>query len=73
MPIHMGNGVVAGPALDNRAGLAALTLALQSLDRSGHTWDLVAAGLVQEEIGSLGARTSTHAAPPTLAIVIDTT
>ena len=73
MPIHMGDGVVAGPALDNRAGLAALTLALQSLDRSGHTWDLVAAGLVQKEIGSLGARTSTHAARPTLAIVIDTT
>ena len=73
MPIHMGDGLVAGPALDNRAGLAALTLGLQLLARSGHAWDVVAAGLVQAEIGSLGARTSAHALPPTVALVIDTT
>lgn len=73
MPIHMGDGVVAGPALDNRAGLAALTMALQSLHRSGHAWEVLAAGLVSEEIGSLGARTSAHKDPPTLALVIDTT
>src|SRR4030042_1438652 len=58
MPIHMGDGVAAGPARDHRAGLAALTLALQSLHRSGHSWDVVAAGLVQEETSFLGARPS---------------
>jgi putative aminopeptidase FrvX len=73
MGILLGDGVVAGPALDNRAGLAALTLGLHSLSRAGHAWDVVLAGLVQEETGGLGARTITHAAPPTIALVIDTT
>jgi endoglucanase len=73
MPIHMGNGLVAGPGLDNRAGLAALTLALQSLNRTGHIWDVIVAGMVQEETNFLGARTSAHSDPPTVALVIDTT
>jgi endoglucanase len=73
MPIHLGSGLVAGPSLDNRVGLAALTMALQSLARSGHAWDVVAVGSVQEEMDALGARTSAHAAAPTVALVIDTT
>jgi endoglucanase len=73
MPIHLGDGLVVGPTLDNRVGLAALTIALQSLARSGHAWDVVGVGSVQEELGALGARTSAHAAAPTVALVIDTT
>ena len=53
MPIHLGNGLVSGPALDNRVGLVALTIALQSLARSGHVWDVVGVGSVQEELGAL--------------------
>jgi endoglucanase len=73
MPIHLGDGLVSGPALDNRVGLAALTIALHSLARSGHAWDVVAAGVVQEEMNALGARTSAHRTAPTVALVIDTT
>jgi putative aminopeptidase FrvX len=73
MPIRLGNGLVSGPSLDNRVGLAALSMALQSLARSAHAWDVVAVGTVQEELAALGARTSARAAPPTLALVIDTT
>ena len=73
MPIHLGNGLVSGPTLDNRVGLAALTIALQSLAHSGHAWDVVSVGSVQEELGALGARTSGHAAAPTVALVVDTT
>lgn len=73
MPIHLGDGRVSGPALDNRVGLAALTIALQSLARSSHAWDVVAAGSVQEETGALGVRTSAHAVAPAVALVIDTT
>lgn len=73
MGVQLGDGVVAGPALDNRAGLAALTLALHALYRAGHAWDVVLAGLVQEELDGLGARTVTHAAPPAIALVVDST
>jgi tetrahedral aminopeptidase len=73
MPIHLGEGLLCGPALDNRAGLAALTMALQGLARTGHEWDVVAVGTVQEEMSGLGARTSAHALKPAIALVIDTT
>jgi endoglucanase len=73
MPLHLGDGLVSGPALDNRVGLAALTIALQSLARSGHAWDVVAAGVVQEEMDAQGACTSAHRTAPTAALVIDTT
>jgi putative aminopeptidase FrvX len=73
MPIHLGNGLVSGPTLDNRVGLAALTIALQSLAHSGHAWDVVSVGSVQEELEALGARTSGHAVAPAVALVIDTT
>ncbi len=73
MPIHLGNGLLSGPSLDNRAGLAALTIALQSLAHTGHAWDVIGVGTVQEELKGLGARTSAHAAMPTMALIIDTT
>jgi endoglucanase len=73
MPIHLGDGLLSGPALDNRAGLAALTIALQSLKQAGHAWEVIVVGTVQEEMAGLGASTSARAAGPTLALVIDTT
>lgn len=73
MPMHLGEGLIGGPALDNRAGLAALTMALGALARAGHDWDLIAAGTVQEETSHLGARTSAHTLKPAIALVIDAT
>lgn len=73
MGIQMGEGLVVGPSLDNRAGLAAITLAAKELADTGHGWDVILAGLTQEEIGGLGARTLSHAAPAAVAVIVDTT
>lgn len=73
MGTALGPGLIAGPALDNRAGLAAITLALKELAGSAHEWDVVLGGLVQEETGGLGARTAAHGSPPAIALIVDTT
>jgi len=73
MGTQLGPGLIAGPAIDNRAGLAAITLALKELTGGTHEWDVVLGGLVQEETGGLGGRTAAHATAPTLAVIVDTT
>jgi tetrahedral aminopeptidase len=73
MGLQLGTGLIVGPALDNRAGLAAITLAFRELAGSTVEWDVILGGLVQEETGGLGARTAAHTAPPTLALIVDTT
>jgi endoglucanase len=73
MGLQLGTGLIAGPALDNRVGLAAITLAFKELAGSALEWDVILGGLVQEETGGLGARTAAHATPPTIALIVDTT
>jgi endoglucanase len=67
------NERAAGKAMDNRASVAAVTLALQILKRHRHTWDLYAVATVQEEVGIKGAMTSAYDLAPDLAIALDVT
>ncbi len=67
------NGQLAGKALDNRASVAAVTLALESLQEREHYWDVLAVATVQEETGLLGAYVSGFAERPAAAIAVDVT
>jgi endoglucanase len=67
------NGRVSGKALDNRASVAALTVALDYLQTRQHTWDVLTVATVQEETRLLGAFTSGYAEKPDLAVAVDVT
>lgn len=67
------NDRVSGKALDNRASIAAVTVALDQLQRREHSWDVIAVATVQEETRLLGAFTSAYAEQPDLAVAIDVT
>lgn len=64
---------VAGKALDNRASVAAVTLALEELTHVEHAWDVIAVATVQEEVGLYGALTSAYGVAPDLAVALDVT
>lgn len=67
------NHCVAGKAMDDRACVAAVTLALEQLGRVKHTWDVFAVATAQEETGLKGAITSAYGVAPDLAIALDVT
>ena len=67
------NKRVAGKALDNRASVVAMTIALERLQQHLHSWDVIAVATIQEEIGLVGATTSAYGIAPDLAIAIDVT
>ncbi len=67
------NGRAAGKAMDNRACVAALTLALEALHHRDHAWDFYAVATVQEEVGVRGAITSAYGVAPDLAVALDVT
>lgn len=71
--VTMNNGLVSGKAMDNRASVAALTALLHELQGRSHTWDVLVAATVQEEVTLGGGRTIAWRTEPDLAIVIDTT
>jgi tetrahedral aminopeptidase len=73
-PLHqLKHKQAAGKAMDNRASLAALTLALEALRHRSHAWDFYAVATVQEELGVKGAITSAYGVNPDLAIALDVT
>lgn len=72
-PVELEGGRLAGPALDDRAGVAALTVFLEELSKKPHRWDVIAAATVQEEETLGGAATSAFALHPELAIAVDVT
>lgn len=72
-PLVLGESWVSGHSLDNRASVAAVTLALEALSGREHTWDVWAAATVQEEVTMVGAATSAYGLRPALAIAIDVT
>lgn len=72
-PIEMGENILAGHSLDNRASVAALTHALTLLQGRTHTWDVWAVATVQEEETLGGAQTSAFALRPDIAIAVDVT
>lgn len=67
------NDRVTSKALDNRASVAAVTIALEYLQDRRHDWDVIAVATVQEETRLLGAFTSAFAQRPDVAIAIDVT
>ena len=67
------NRRVSGKAMDDRACVAAITLALERLSRIEHTWDIIAVATVQEETGLKGAITAAYGIAPDLAIALDVT
>ncbi len=62
---------VTGKSLDNRASVAAVTMALEYLNGRSHSWDVVAVATAQEETRLLGAYTSAYSQRPDAAIAID--
>lgn len=72
-PFMLGDHLVGGSGLDNRASLTALTLCLKIIQKSRLHWDLWAVATVQEEISGAGAVTSAFEIEPTLAVAIDVT
>ncbi len=67
------NNRVAGKALDDRCAIAALVETLKRLTTMKHAWDVFIVANSQEEVGSLGAETSTFQIAPDMAIALDTT
>ena len=67
------NRRVAGKAMDDRACVAVVTLALEQLANVRHEWDVVAVATSQEETGLKGATTSAFGVAPDLAIALDVT
>jgi len=65
------NRRVAGKAMDDRACVAVITLALEQLARMQHAWDVFAVATVQEETGLKGATTAAYGVAPDLAVALD--
>lgn len=72
-PMELGEGILSGHSLDNRASVAALTLVLDALRTKDHAWDVWCAATTQEEVSYAGGVTSTFDLQPDLAIVLDVT
>jgi endoglucanase len=71
--VELKNRRVAGKAMDDRACVAAVTLALERLSAVEHAWDVVAVATTQEETGLKGAITSAYGIAPDLAVALDVT
>lgn len=67
------NRRLAGKAMDDRACVASLTLALEQLSGMRHAWDVFAVATVQEEIGVKGAITASYGIAPDVGIALDVT
>lgn len=67
------SGCYTAPALDDRAGCAAVLLALSQLAGQQRSYDLLFLASTQEEVGGRGAKTGGFAEAPDAIIVVDTT
>ncbi len=72
-PLRMGEEIIAGHSLDNRASVAALTHCLALLQGRSHAWDVWAVATVQEEETLGGALTSAFDLRPDIALAVDVT
>jgi tetrahedral aminopeptidase len=68
---RLAGGYVSSKSLDDRAGLAAVVMAMEELGRRRHSWDVYAVATVQEEHSFAGAITGAYHLAPTIAIAID--
>lgn len=67
------NGLVHGPAMDNRTGVWIVVEALRRAVQKGLSCSLHAVSTVQEEIGKRGAVTSAFGVDPHVGIAVDVT
>ena len=58
-------------AFDDRSGLAVMIHAMRELENMPHPNTVFAAGTVQEEVGTRGARTAAFHVSPDLAVVVE--
>jgi len=72
-PTELTGDVLAGHSLDNRASVAALTVCLEELRHTSHTWDVYAVATVQEEETLMGGFTSPYEIGPQIAVAVDVT
>jgi endoglucanase len=72
-PLDLAGDRIAGRSLDDRAGVAALTVCLEELADRPHRWDVIAAATVQEEETLGGAATSSFELHPDVAVAVDVT
>jgi len=72
-PVELLGGRLAGPGMDDRAGVVVMLRTLQLLRSKRPAWDVVAVATVEEEFGvvCLGARTAAENLAPDLGIAID--
>jgi endoglucanase len=68
---YFGERIIAAKAWDDRAGCAALILAMEHLRACDHAATVVAAATVQEEMGSRGATTAVRVVQPDLAVILE--
>ncbi len=73
LPVDLSGEVISGHTLDNRASVAALTVALEELQAKKHLWDVWAVATAQEETILGGGYTSAFELRPDLAVTIDVT
>ncbi len=64
---------VSSPALDNRAGIAAILTCLEKIKKTDLTCDILVAFTSGEESGFVGARTVFNDIIPDLAVIVDVT
>lgn len=69
----LNSNLLTAKALDDRAGVASLTVCLHELQARQFSWDVLAVATTQEEVGTRGATTSVYHLQPDIAIVVDTT
>jgi len=69
--IELAEGYVSGKTFDDRTGIVALALCLETLSSRQHSWDVYAVATSQEEVGLRGAITSAYGIAPDLAIAVD--
>lgn len=72
-PLELSNERIAGPALDNRAGCAALVQLLRELSDREPACDVYVAFTLQEELGVMAAQCVAFDVKPGLAVVVDVT
>ncbi len=69
--IELQDEYLSGKAMDDRAGVASLTVCLEELSRLHHEWDVYAVATTQEEVGLRGAMASAYGTAPTVGIAVD--
>jgi len=69
--VHLGGSLMAGKAMDDRAGVAVMLECLKALATMNHIADVYAVATVQEEVGYRGAITSAFGIVPDIGIALD--